>query len=244
MSLFDGYAEHIIDADFIIKNVEKELVKLLKEYLNNIPIYVEFPQVITRTPAVILTVHDIMSRQNYTLGSYVGRTSDGDDTYGIYWDLTVTVDVWSIDTQTRDELISIIPTLLMMKRKTLRNRIGLIDLMVVGSQERGFDLTDRIIQYASHQITDVQRQLIQVEMLVQSTYTPILEYGYVKAIIFNIGQWTKTLTIPSEEVWSEQEIDVPSGAGRGEVFDSIAITLLPFIKKRPFLNPFNRLTIP
>lgn len=244
MSLFDSYAEHIIDNDFIVKNVEKELVKLLKEYLNNIPIYVEFPQQIAKTPAIILTVHNIISRQNYTLGNYVGRTSDGDDTYGIYWDLTVTIDVWSMDTQTRDEIISIVSTLLMMKRRTLRNRMGLVDLMVISSQERGFDLTDRIIQYASHQITDIQRQLIQVEMLVQSTYTPILEYGYIKAIIFNIGQWNKTVTIPRTDVWTEQETDVPYGAGQGEVFDSIAISLLPFIKKRPFLNRFNRLTIP
>ena len=244
MSLFDSYAEHIINKDFIVKNVEEQLVLLLKEYLNNIPIYVEFPQMVAKTPAIVLTVHNVIGKQDFSIGNYVGQTDDGDDIYGIYWHLTVTIDIWSLDTQTRDEIISIIQTLLMMKRFTLKNRIGLVDLYVAGAQERGFDKTDRIIQYASHQLEDIQRQLLQIELVVQSTYTPIVEYGFIKSVIFTMGQWTKTLSIPSEDVFTEQTINVPFGVSAGETYDSIAATLTPFINKRPFMRPFNRLRIP
>lgn len=219
-----GLAKHIVTSkDFIMTIVEEEYVRLLREYLPNVYIYVEFPLRLPRTPAIALTVHDVEGR-NLSVGNTVGEDSDGNTIYGIMWNFNLNIDIWALDTKTRDDIFSAIQVLILTTQELMQNRIGLIESTCSSAQERGFDLTDRIIQYASHQITDVQRQLLAVDVVILSTYTPIVEYGWLQSIVFTIGQHVKT--IDGTLALEEQTFTAPHETGLRYDEASLVMSLL------------------
>lgn len=184
----DGLVTYNIQSkDFVLTTVEKEYVKLFKQNLPNVYIYVQNPEKTPKTPAIVLSINNVQGR-NYCLGNIIGEDNEGNMTYGIQWDFLLNIDVWARGTKTRDDIISIIQTLIMTQKQLMKNRISQIDAVVMAAQERGFDKSDRIIQYASHQITRVYRQLLSVNLSVVSTYTPIEQYGLIESIIFRVGQ--------------------------------------------------------
>jgi hypothetical protein len=205
----EGLVNYIIGSkDFLMSTIEREYVRLIKEYVPNVWTTVEFPLTLARTPAVALTVHNIVAK-DFSLGNILSQDNDGNIIYGLQWNFTLNIDVWAQGTITRDNIISAISVMLMTTRELMYHRVGLINSVISSSQERGFDKTDRIIQYASHQLTEIQRQLITVEMSIMASYKPIIEYGYLTSIVFTLGNnyydvnlelqtATQTSTFPSE----------------------------------------------
>lgn len=228
----ENFTPIIGSSDYIVSVIEREFVKLLRKYITNIHIYVEFPQKLVQTPAIALTIHNVQS-STFSLGNMVGVDDDGNDVYGLYWFLRMDIDCWGLDTKTRDDILSIISLMVMMEKINLLKTINLVDLEISAAQERGFDMTDRIIQYASHQITDIQRQLLSVELQVLSTYTPILEHGYIKSIVISIGQDTQIL---GEDATVIETFTTPSEIG--DTFDSYGLLML---NPRLGRNNFNRI---
>jgi len=234
----ENYTPLIGSADYIISVIEREFVKLLRKYLTNVNIYVEFPQKRVQTPSIALTIHDVKS-STFSLGNIVGVDDDGNDVYGLYWFLQMDIDGWALDTKTRDDILSIISLMVMMEKANLFKTISLVDLEISSAQERGFDMTDRIIQYASHQITDVQRQLLIIDFQVLSTYTPILEHGYIKSIVVSLGQNTQVL---GEDVTVIDTFTTPSDIG--DTYDSYGLLMLePRLIRRNFNRIYKRIRL-
>lgn len=216
-----GMVRYVLSGkDFILSTVEKEYVNLIRENIPNVYVYVQNPEKLPRTPAVVLSVYDVESN-DVGIGNTFGEDNEGNIIYGIIWNFTLNIDIWARNTKTRDDIISLVQTIISLKRPLMKNRINQIDARVTASQERGFDTTDRIIQYASHQITRIYRQLLTIEVAVISTYKPISTEGFIESIIFTIGQ--NTYTVDNIPITMDDVIYYPSEGMVGLKHDEISL---------------------
>lgn len=228
-----GLTTYLIQSkDFVVTTVEKEYVNLFRENLPNVYVYVENPEKQPRTPAIVLTLHNVQGR-NFCLGNIVGQDSEGNDIFGFQWDFILSIDIWALDTKTRDDIISIIQTLVMTQKSIMRHRISQIDAIVNAAQERGFDLSDRIIQYASHQITRIYRQLLSINLSVVSTYKPIITAGWLESIIFTLG--TNIYTVDNTLIEASETFGIPFDGAVGMREDEMSL-LTNLVKINPLKN--------
>lgn len=117
-------------------------------------------------PAIAVSMYE-GGAANSGLGTIVGTDKSGRRVLGMYGNFQVELDIWAISPKQRDMIASEIMRLMWRKRRTVARNLGIQEILMTEMGERGFDLTDRILQYQSHQITKVWRRLLTFRIITE-----------------------------------------------------------------------------
>lgn len=150
-----------------------------------------------------LEEEDLPAVSIYEEDSKMERTGIGDvfDSEGEFkvfrFKSILTIDIWGIDAYQRELANSLITKYLISQDFDFRS-LGFILFQEGSSRSRGFDLTDRILQFHSHQITNIVRRLLyyDVEYEVVQERTSTLQ-RVTKMIINSIinGEAMETISL-------------------------------------------------
>lgn len=117
------------------------------------------------------------------LGGYV-------DSHGIkraqMIDATLTFDVWARDSKERERASGIISGYIFDKLLDKIRALGFLQFQDQSTRSRGFDLTDRILQFHSHQLTNVWRRLIDFDVVFERIYKEEPVEGIIEQIHVNM----------------------------------------------------------
>lgn len=122
-----------------------------------------------RLPTIAVSMYS-GSNVNVGTGSIVGLDQHGRRIRGYRNDFVIQADVWANTPRERDEISSKVKDILFKKRQTVIRQLGIEEIRLLELGERGFDLTDRILQYQSHQITKVWRRLLEFRIVSESYF--------------------------------------------------------------------------
>lgn len=145
-------------------------------------------------PAIrtFLVGEDLPAVAVYEETSKMERTGIGDyfDSKGKFkvfrFIATLVFDIWGIDSYQRELASSLITKYLLSQQFDYRN-LGFYIFQEDASRSRGFDMTDRILQFHSHQITNIVRRLLYYEVEYEVVQTKDPSLNKINKIIFNMN---------------------------------------------------------
>lgn len=128
-------------------------------------------------PAVILSMYDGSSTRAGS-GDVIGHSPDGRVIRALKNRYIVQFDVWARTPQQRDFIGGRLVNIVFKQRHTVARNLGIEEINLRSFGERGFDLTDRILQYQSHQITKVWRRLLEFDIISENYFMDEVEEDY------------------------------------------------------------------
>lgn len=116
----------------------------------------------------------------------------------------ITFDIWARDTREREVIAGILSRFIFEHKWGGLPSIGIIDIMDKGTRTRGFDLTDRILQFHSHQLTNIFRRLMSFDALMEFAVQVSEPGGIIEVINLDLSDTESGVSYGTLKIGEEQ----------------------------------------